>query len=84
MTRFSILLISLICAIPALEARTIQGTVLSSNDSTAVAGANCLLKADGKTIGAANADANGAFLLETDNKSALTLDISMTGFSPTS
>ncbi|MDE6497181.1 MAG: outer membrane beta-barrel protein [Muribaculaceae bacterium] len=84
MTRFFLLLITLIYSIPTLGARTIQGIVLSGTDSTAVAGANCQLRSDGKLIGGTTADADGAFTLETDNKSSLTLEVSMTGFSSTS
>ena len=84
MTRFTILLLSIICLAPALGARTVQGTVLSASDSTAVAGANCRLITEGKIIAATTADATGAFSLETDIKNVLNLEISMTGFSPTS
>lgn len=77
------LLICLICSLPALEARTIQGKVLSSNDSTAVVGANCRLMADSKTVSGTTADSIGNFSLETDVKSVLSLEISMIGFSST-
>lgn len=83
MTRHIPLLLVLLCAAQLLSARTIQGTVLASNDSTAVAGATCRLLADGKLLSGASTDVNGAFLIETHAKSALNLEISMTGFSPT-
>lgn len=83
MARLTILIISLISSLLALNARTIQGIVLSSNDSTAVAGANCRLIADGKLLSGTAADDEGAFSLETEVKSVLNLEISMTGFSST-
>lgn len=83
MTRHIPLLLVLLCAAQLLSARAIQGTVLASNDSTAVAGATCRLLADGKLLSGASTDVNGAFLIETHAKSALNLEISMTGFSPT-
>ena len=83
MARLTILIISLISSLLTLNARTIQGIVLSSNDSTAVAGANCRLIADGKLLSGTTADDEGAFSLETEVKSVLNLEISMTGFSST-
>lgn len=83
MTRLTILFISLISSLSALNARTIQGVVLSANDSTAVVGASCRLMADGKMLAGATVGSNGGFSLETDVKSALNLEISMTGFSST-
>lgn len=67
----------------AINARTIQGHVLSSNDSTAVAGATCRLISEGKLITGVAADAVGAFLLETNLKTSLNLEVSMTGYSST-
>lgn len=55
--------------------------MLSAGDSTAVAGANCRLMSDGKLLSGATADGEGAFSLETEAKSVLNLEISMTGFS---
>lgn len=78
-----IFVLALACCVSASQARTIRGIVLSSNDSTAVAGANCRLMSDGRPIAGDIADAEGAFSLETGEKSALNLEISMTGFSPT-
>ncbi len=66
-----------------VQARTVQGLVLSSNDSTAVVGADCRLLADGKFLSGTAADAQGGFILETEDRSPLTLEISMAGFSPT-
>lgn len=81
MTRITIVLLSLICSLLALNARTIQGTIQSANDSTAVIGASCRLLADGKLITGSTTDADGVFSLETDVKSALNLIISMAGYS---
>lgn len=77
------ILILLISPLMAINARTIQGHVLSSNDSTAVAGATCRLISEGKLITGVAADAVGAFLLETNLKTSLNLEVSMTGFSST-
>lgn len=83
MTRFTILLFTLLCYLAAMNARTVQGIVLSANDSTAVVGANCRLLSAGKLIAGTATDATGAFSLETDVKSTLNLEVSMTGFSST-
>lgn len=83
MKRLTIIILALICSLPVINARTIQGIVLSSNDSTAVAGANCRLLADGKLIAGATANNEGEFSLETELKSALNLEISMIGFAST-
>ncbi|MDE5924127.1 MAG: hypothetical protein K2G75_02280, partial [Muribaculaceae bacterium] len=80
--RTSILLLPLVCSLTALNARTIRGVVVASSDSTAVAGANCRLFAGDRLIGGASADEAGAFIVDTDDKSALNLEISMVGFSP--
>lgn len=77
------ILILLISPLMAISARTIQGHVLSSNDSTAVAGATCRLISEGKLITGVAADAVGAFLLETNLKTSLNLEVSMTGYSST-
>ena len=83
MNRISLLLISLIFTMTLISARTIQGYVVSASDTTAVVGANCRLMSEGKLITGTNADAQGEFILETELKSALDLEISMTGFSST-
>ena len=83
MNRISLLLISLIFTLPLLNARTIQGYVVSASDTTAVVGANCRLMSEGKFITGTNVNAEGEFILETDLKSALDLEISRTGFSST-
>lgn len=56
---------------------------MSSNDSTAVAGATCRLMSEGELITGATADAVGTFLLETNLKTSLNLEVSMTGYSST-
>lgn len=83
MVRLTIVLLSLICSLSALNARTINGVILSSNDSTAVVGANCRLMSDGKLITGTTTNTDGVFALETEVKSVLNLEISMTGFSST-
>lgn len=83
MIRLTILTFTLLCSVSVLNARTIQGIVLSSNDSTAVAGASCRLLSDGRLITGASTGADGSFSLETGLKSALNLEISMTGYFPT-
>lgn len=65
------------------SARTIQGIVLSSADSTAVAGANCRILSAGKFAGAAATDADGRFVMSTDLSTAFELEVSATGFSST-
>ena len=64
-------------------ARTVSGTVLGDNDSTAIAGASCRLAADGKFITGVDTDASGTFAIETDVKSRLLLEIGMTGYNTT-
>lgn len=81
--RWSILALCSLTGVSILNARTIQGVVLSANDSTAVAGAGCRILADGTFINGTTSDTEGAFKLNTDLKSALSLEVSMTGFSPT-
>ncbi|MDE6268002.1 MAG: hypothetical protein K2M04_02850 [Muribaculaceae bacterium] len=77
-----LMLVLPLAALP-LQARTIEGRVLSSNDSTAVTGAMCRLVAGEKPLVMTSADADGAFSLATDERGALRLEVSMTGFSPT-
>lgn len=71
------------CCQTALYGREIKGTVLSEPDSTAVIGATCRLKADEQSITATVSNIDGAFLLSTDTKGALTLEIDMIGYSST-
>lgn len=83
MIRFYCTLLTLIFTLSVLNARTIQGIVLSSNDSTAITGATCRLISDEKLSAGTTTDANGAFSLETEVRQSLNLEISMTGFSST-
>lgn len=63
-----------------LSARTISGVVYSDGDSTSVVGASCRLFSGGNFIGGIATDGRGAFELDTDIKSKLRLEVSMTGF----
>lgn len=83
MPRLTLLLLALICSLPLVRARNIQGILLSSNDSTAVADAKCRLFSRGNGVAEGKTDANGAFSLQTSLKSALSLEISKEGFSST-
>lgn len=80
MKRLTTSLFLLSVSILSMQARTIQGVVLSSNDSTAVAGANCKLTTGDKFLTASSTGENGRFILETDVRTPLNLDISMTGY----
>lgn len=83
MTRHITLFLAFICCSALLNARTISGIVLSSKDSTAVAGANCRLISGSDFITGTAADSTGAFGLETELKTDLNLEITMAGYSPT-
>ncbi len=83
MNRFPIFIAMLFYSVATLSARTISGIILSSKDSTAVVGANCRLLSGGKQIAATVAGTNGDFSLETDLKTALNLEVLMTGYSST-
>ena len=72
-----------LAVVVAAGARTVRGVVLSAADSTALAGASCRLMAGDKAVGGAVADADGTFAVSTDERSALSLEIAMTGYSPT-
>ena len=83
MLRFYVSLFAILITCAAALARTVQGVVLSATDSTAVVGATCMLVANDKTIAGNVSDANGAFAISTDARSALTLNVSATGFAST-
>ena len=83
MTRLKILILTLVFSLPALNARIIHGVALSSADSTAVMGVNCRLLSDSTLINGCTSGIDGEFMLETDVKSALNLELSMTGFAST-
>lgn len=84
MYRYILLILSLISFSSVAKARTIQGIVLSSNDSTAIVGASCRLLSDGKFLTGTSTGTDGTFSLQTDLKSSLDLEVSMTGFFTTS
>lgn len=63
-----------------LSARTISGVIYSDSDSTFVVGASCRLFSGDNFIGGTATDGRGAFELDTDIKSKLRLEVSMTGF----
>lgn len=84
MARYILLIFALISLTSAAEARTIQGIVLSSNDSTVISGASCRLLSEGKFLTGTSTVADGTFSLQTDVRSSLDLEVSMIGFSTTS
>lgn len=61
-------------------ARTIQGIVMNSNDSTAISSAECRLIADGKNLATTVTKENGGFILEIGTKDAANLEIEKEGF----
>lgn len=81
--RFTLLILSFLFASAIVNARTIKGQVISASDNTVVSGANCRLMADGKPIIETQANEEGVFMLDTDLKTALELEITMPGFSLT-
>lgn len=83
MTRFTILLLTTLITATAVHARTIQGRVLASSDSTVLTGASCRLLSDGKLIAGTTSDTVGDFSISTDLRSAFDLEIAMTGYSAT-
>ncbi|MDE6670549.1 MAG: outer membrane beta-barrel protein [Muribaculaceae bacterium] len=83
MIRLSMLFLAFAVAVISVSARTVSGTVLSDKDSTAVAGATCRLMADDKLLTAASTDAAGSFTIDTDIRTALTLEVSQTGYNTT-
>ena len=66
-----------------LSARTIQGVVRADNDSTAIIGATCRLTQGSQFMDAVATDDAGEFVLTTNLKSKLTLEVSMTGYATT-
>lgn len=63
--------------------RDIKGVVLSDADSTAIIGAECLVKVGDKMIQGASTGADGSFEISTAEKGAMALEVSMTGYAPT-
>lgn len=85
MHRFKSVVLSSIVAVATfssitLSARTISGVIYSDSDSTSVVGASCRLFSGDNFIGGTATDGRGAFELDTDIKSKLRLEVSMTGF----
>lgn len=79
----TIILPAVIFTSAPISARTISGIVCSENDSIAVVGVSCRLFAGGDFLtGTATSD-KGAFMLDTDAKSKLRLEVSMSGFNTT-
>lgn len=63
--------------------RDIKGVVLSDADSTAIIGAECLVKVGDKMIQGASTGADGSFEISTAEKGAMALEVTMTGYAPT-
>lgn len=83
MIRFTILLVTLVGVWSSISARTIELTVCSAVDSTAVSGANCRITNEGKFIIGTVSNPNGVAEISTDYNDVLTLNVSMTGYLPT-
>ncbi len=84
MKRFVNLLLLTLFSFSSIQARTISAIVLSDSDSTAIAGANCKITYEGKFVGGSSTDADGRLSINTDKTTPLTLEVSMSGFEPTS
>ncbi len=81
--RSLILLAALLLSIPTLRARTIQGEVRSDNDSTVIVGALCRLMSGSQFINGVTTGPDGKFEIDTNVKTALNLQVSMTGYNTT-
>lgn len=84
MKRYVAVIVAVIGCVSAVNARMVQGVVLSLNDSTALAGASCRLMSEGKLITGVATAQDGAFSLSTDIKATLNLEVSLAGYSSTS
>lgn len=85
MHRFKLVMLPAIVAVGAilpftLSARTVSGIIYSDSDSTLVVGASCRLFSGDSFIAGTATDERGAFELDTDIKSKLRLEVSMTGY----
>lgn len=69
--------------VSSVQARTISGIVISDKDSTAVAGATCRLMADKQFLLGTTTKQSGEFVMSTDVKVPLTLEIAMPGYEAT-
>ena len=83
MLRSVIIMLAIIIAASGISAKTISGTVVSDNDSTAIESASCRIIDGEQFIKGVLTDHNGAFTIETDMTGALTLEISGPGFNTT-
>lgn len=63
--------------------RTISGTVYAESDSSAVAGALCVIKEQGKQVAQGTTGQDGAFALEFGSDAEADLTVSLTGFNRT-
>lgn len=78
----AIAIVALFSGVFSTQARSIQGTIMSSADSTAIAGVECRLIADGKDLATTVSGADGNFSLEINSKIAVNLEIEKKGFYP--
>lgn len=79
--RFVLLIVTISISLVNANARTIKGVILSATDSTTIVGATCCLMSDSVVVKTSISDNQGMFTLETDNKSSLTLEVGMVGYS---
>lgn len=70
-------------SIVTTAARTIKGEVRADNDSAVVVGATCRLMSGPQFVNGVTTNDDGGFEIRTNVKSGLTLEISMTGYTPT-
>ncbi len=82
MQRILLILLAMPMFLPSWS-RDIKGVVLSDADSTAIIGAECLVKVGDKMIQGASTGADGSFEISTAEKGAMALEVSMTGYAPT-
>ena len=74
--------LAIITGIYAIDARTIEGRVLNTADSTEISGVDCRIIAGGQTILNTCTKTNGTFSLDTDVQSGASLEIEKEGYSP--
>lgn len=79
----AVLVLILPLIVEMLSARTILGTVVSDNDTTAIVGASCRLMNNDTLISGCVTETNGYFELKTDEMSSLVLEIGMSGYNAT-
>ncbi len=83
MTRLTIFAVAFLFSIVTTAARTIKGEVRADNDSAVVVGATCRLMSGPQFVNGVTTNDDGGFEIRTNVKSGLTLEISMTGYTPT-